>query len=150
MFLAIIQKHNLVFCNITLNKILNNMKTKISLSIIAAFNLLQAAAMLFFAGDMVGTIVNSDNIEVIRMCEVMHYALAPALLIIGLILLLCRNAAIDTAKNILLAYILGVLILMYIILTVMTNEPLLNFSIPTMIPDIAMLLLAIFGYLKAK
>ena len=126
------------------------MKTKISLSIIAAFNLLQAAAMLFFTGDMLGTIVNSDNIEVIRMCEVMHYGLAPALLIIGLILLFCRNAAIDTAKNILLAYILGVLVLMYVFLTVMTNEPLLNFSIPTIIPDIAMLLLAIFGYLKAK
>ena len=33
---------------------------------------------------------------------------------------------------------------------IMANEPLMNFSIETAIPDTAMLALAIFGYIKAK
>ena len=77
------------------------MKTKISLSIIGAYNTMVSIVMMFFASDLVGTIVNSDNADVIRMCEVMHYGLSPAILIIGLTLILCRNAAIETAKNIL-------------------------------------------------
>jgi hypothetical protein len=106
--------------------------------------------MMFFASDLVGTIVNSDNADVIRMCEVMHYGLSPAILIIGLTLILCRNAAIETAKNILLAYIIGTLVLMYVFVCIMGNEDLMNFSFATIIPDVAMLLLAIFGYFKAK
>ena len=105
---------------------------------------------MFFASDLVGTIVNSDNANVIRMCEVMHYGLSPAILIIGLTLILCRNAAIETAKNILLAYIIGTLVLMYVFVCIMGNEDLMNFSFATIIPDVAMLLLAIFGYFKAK
>ena len=106
--------------------------------------------MMFFASDLVGTIVNSDNADVIRMCEVMHYGLSPAILIIGLTLILCRNAAIETAKNILLAYIIGTLVLMYVFVCIMGNEDLMNFSFATIIPDVAMLFLAIFGYFKAK
>ena len=49
------------------------MKTKISLSIIGAYNTIVSIVMMFFASDLVGTIVNSDNADVIRMCEVMHY-----------------------------------------------------------------------------
>tara|TARA_B100001115_G_C15698843_1_gene338803 strand:- start:284 stop:664 length:381 start_codon:yes stop_codon:yes gene_type:complete len=126
------------------------MKTKISLSIIGAYNTIVSIVMMFFASDLVGTIVNSDNADVIRMCEVMHYGLSPAILIIGLTLILCKNAAIGTAKNILLAYIIGTLVLMYVFVCIMGNEDLMNFSFATIIPDVAMLLLAIFGYLKAK
>ena len=126
------------------------MKTKISLSIIGAYNTFVSVVMIFFAGDLVGTIVNSDSLEVIRMCEIMHYGLSPAILIIGLMLILARNSSIETAKNLLLAYIIGTIVLMYVFFVIMANEPLMNFSISTLIPDITMLILAIFGYLKAK
>jgi len=126
------------------------MKTKISLSIIGAYNTFVSVLMMFFAGDLVGTIVNSDSLEVIRMCEIMHYGLSPAILIIGLMLILARNSSIETAKNLLLAYIIGTIVLMYVFFVIMANEPLMNFSISTLIPDITMLILAIFGYLKAK
>ena len=105
---------------------------------------------MFFSGQMVGSIVNSDITEVVKMCEIMHYGLAPAILIIGLMLILCRNASLEIAKNLLLAYIIGTLVLMYVFLCVMSNEPLMNFSIYTIIPDILMLIIAIFGYIKAK
>ena len=126
------------------------MKTKISLSIIGAYNTFVSVVMMFFAGDLVGTIVNSDSLEVIRMCEIMHYGLSPAILIIGLMLILARNSSIETAKNLLLAYIIGTIVLMYVFFGIMANEPLMNFSISSLIPDITMLILAIFGYLKAK
>jgi len=126
------------------------MKTKISLSIIGAYNTFVSVVMMFFAGDLVGTIVNSDSLEVIRMCEIMHYGLSPAILIIGLMLILARNSSIETAKNLLLAYIIGTIVLMYVFFVIMANEPLMNFSISSLIPDITMLILAIFGYLKAK
>ncbi|MDC0189287.1 hypothetical protein OAJ42_00180 [Flavobacteriales bacterium] len=126
------------------------MKTKISLSIIGAYNTFVAVVMMFFSGDLVGAIVNSDITEVVRMCEVMHYGLSPAILIIGLMLILCRNASIEIAKKMLLAYIIGTLVLMYVFLCVMANEPLMNFSVSTIIPDVLMLILAIFGYIKAK
>ncbi len=126
------------------------MKTKISLSIIGAYNTFVSIVMMFFAGDLVGTIVNSDSLEVIRMCEIMHYGLSPAILIIGLMLILARNSSIETAKNLLLAYIIGTIVLMYVFFVIMANEPLMNFSISSLIPDITMLILAVFGYLKAK
>ena len=126
------------------------MKTKISLSIIGAYNTFVSVVMMFFAGDFVGTIVNSDILEVIRMCEIMHYGLSPAILIIGQMLILARNSSIETAKNLLLAYIIGTIVLMYVFFVIMANEPLMNFSISSLIPDITMLILAIFGYLKAK
>ena len=106
--------------------------------------------MMFFAGDLVGTIVNSDSLEVIRMCEIMHYGLSPAILIIGLMLILARNSSIETAKNLLLAYIIGTIVLMYVFFVITANESLMNFSISSLIPDITMLILAFFGYLKAK
>ena len=126
------------------------MKTKTSLSIIGAYNTFVSVVMMFFAGDLVGTIVNSDSLEVIRMCEIMHYGLSPAILIIGLMLILARNSSIETAKNLLLAYIIGTIVLMYVFFIIMANEPLMNFSVSSLIPDITMLILAIFGYLKAK
>jgi hypothetical protein len=80
----------------------------------------------------------------------MHYGLSPALLVIGLMLLLARNTSIETAKNLLLGYIIGTTLLMYIFFGIMANESLINFSVASVIPDITMLVIAIFGYVKAK
>ena len=126
------------------------MKTKISLSIVGVFNILMSLIMAFAIKSMAPTMLNSDSQEAIRMVEVMHYGLFPAILIIGLICLLCRNVQLEIAKKILLSYLIGTSILMYMFFVVFANEPLMNFRISMVIPDIVVYLLAIFGYFKAK
>ena len=126
------------------------MKTKISLSIVGIFNILMSLVMAFAIKSMAPTMLNSDSQETIRMVEVMHYGLFPAVLIVGLICLLCRNAPLEIAKKILLSYLIGTSILMYMFFVVFANEPLMNFGISMVIPDIVVYLLAIFGYFKAK
>ena len=126
------------------------MKTKNSLTIIGVFNILMSLVMAFGIKDMIPTMLNTDIQEVARMVEVMHYGLFPAVFIIGLICILCRNESVETAKKILLAYIIGTSILMIMFFTVFANEPLMNFSIEMVIPDIIIYVGAIFGYFKAK
>ena len=70
--------------------------------------------------------------------------------LIGLMLLLSRNTSIQTAKNLLLGYVISMAVLMYVFFGIMANESIMNFDPLTTIPDVAMLGLAIFGYLKAK
>ena len=103
------------------------MKTKISLSILGVYNTLMGILVLIFASSMSSQIVNSKNTDVLRMGELFHYGLSPALLMIGLILLLSRNSSLETAKNLLMGYIIGSIVLMYIFFGVMANEPLMNF-----------------------
>ena len=126
------------------------MKTKISLSIVGIFNILMSLVMAFAIKSIAPTMLNSDSQETIRMVEVMHYGLFPAILIVGLICLLCRNAPLEIAKKILLSYLIGTSILMYMFFVVFANEPLMNFGISMVIPDIIVYLVAIFGYFKAK
>tara|TARA_B100000123_G_C25513186_1_gene333255 strand:+ start:17 stop:397 length:381 start_codon:yes stop_codon:yes gene_type:complete len=126
------------------------MKTKISLSIVGVFNILMSLIMAFAIKSMAPTMLNSNSQETIRMVEVMHYGLFPAILIVGLICLLCRNAQLEIAKKILLSYLIGTSILMYMFFVVFANEPLMNFGISMVIPDIIVYLVAIFGYFKAK
>ena len=126
------------------------MKTKNSLTIIGVFNILMSLVMAFGIKDMIPTMLNTDIQEVARMVEVMHYGLFPAVFTIGLICILCRNESVETAKKILLAYIIGTSILMIMFFTVFANEPLMNFGIEMVIPDIIIYVGAIFGYFKAK
>ena len=126
------------------------MKTKLSLSILGVYNTLMGVIMMFFASTLGNEIVLSENTDVIRMGELFHYGLSPALLIIGLMLFLSRNCSIETAKNLLMGYIIGTIVLMYVFFGIMTDESLMNFSIESAIPDVLMLALSIFGYLKAK
>ena len=94
--------------------------------------------------------LNTEIQEAARMVEIMHYGLFPAILIIGLICILCRNESLETAKKILLAYIIGTTVLMFVFFTIFSNEPLMNFGVDMIIPDIVVYLISIFGYLKAK
>ena len=126
------------------------MKTKLSLSILGVYNTLMGVVMMFFASALGNEIVLSENTDVIRMGELFHYGLSPALLIIGLMLFLSRNCSIETAKNLLMGYIIGTIVLMYVFFGIMTDESLMNFSIESAMPDVLMLALSIFGYLKAK
>ena len=126
------------------------MKTKISLTIVGVYNILMSLVMAFAIKDMIPMILNTEIQEAARMVEIMHYGLFPAILIIGLICILCRNESLETAKKILLAYIIGTTVLMFVFFTIFSNEPLMNFGVEMIIPDIVVYLIAIFGYLKAK
>ena len=126
------------------------MKTKISLSVIGIFNIVMSLVMAFAIKDMAPSMLNTEALEVARMVEVMHYGLFPAILIIGLICVLCRDAALETAKKILLSYIIGISILMCMFFIVFANEPLMNFGVEMVIPDIIVYLVSIFGFIKAK
>ena len=126
------------------------MKTKISLTIVGVYNILMSLVMAFAIKDMIPMMLNTEIQEAARMVEIMHYGLFPAILIIGLICILCRNESLETAKKILLAYIIGTTVLMFVFFTIFSNEPLMNFGVEMIIPDIVVYLIAIFGYLKAK
>ena len=126
------------------------MKTKITLTVIGAFNIIMSMVMAFAITDMIPTMLNTDSQEAARMVEIMHYGLFPAVLIIGLICVFCRNESVETAKKIILAYIIGTSFLMVMFFAVFSNEPLMNFGIEMVIPDIIVYIGAIFGYFKAK
>ena len=126
------------------------MKTKITLSIIGIFNVVMSFVMAFFIKDMAPSMLNTEVIEATRMVEVMHYGLFPSILIIGLICFLCRNSAFEIAKKILLSYIIGTTILMCMFIMIFANEPLMNFGVEMVIPDIIVYVVSIFGYIKAK
>lgn len=126
------------------------MRTKVSLSVIGIFNVLMALVMAFAIKDMAPAMLNTEAPEAIRMVEVMHYGLFPAILIIGLICFLCRNAPLETAKKILLSYIIGTTVLMFVFFTAFTNETLMNFSFEMVVPDIIVYLISVVGFVKAK
>ncbi len=126
------------------------MKTKISLTIIGVFNILMSLVMAFAITAMIPTMLNTEVAEAVRMVEIMHYGLFPAILTIGLICFLCRNASLETAKKILLSYIIGTSILMCMFFIVFAKEPLMNFSIGMVIPDIIVYIISIIGFIKAK
>ena len=123
------------------------MKTKITLSIVGGFNILMSLVMAFTITQMAPAMLSTEIPEAIRMVEIMHYGLFPAILIIGLICVLCRNSTLETAKKILLSYIIGTTVLMLMFLTVFTNEPLMNFSFDLVIPDIIVYIISIIGFM---
>jgi len=126
------------------------MKTKISLSIIGIFNIVMSLVMALAIKDMAPIMLNTEVKEAVRMVEVMHYGLFPAVLMIGLICILCRNVVLETAKKILLSYIIGTSILMCMFFIVFANEPLMNFGVEMVIPDIIVYIVSIIGFIKAK
>ena len=126
------------------------MKTKLSLSVLGIYNTLMSMITLFFAAALANEVVVSEKTDVLRMGELFHYGLSPALLIIGLLLFLSRNCSLQTAKKLLMGYIIGTTLLMYVFFGILANEPLINFGLGSAIPDMVMLFFSIFGYLKAK
>ena len=126
------------------------MKTKLTLTILGAYNMLFGLAAMLASAKMASQIVNSENLDVIRMGELFHIGLGHAIFLSGLLLMFARNAELATAKNIILAYMLGIAILFYIFFGVMANEPLIQFSVSNVAPDFIFFGVAVFGYFKAK
>ena len=126
------------------------MKTKLTLTILGAYNMLFGLVAMLASTTMAAEIVNSQNLDVIRMGELFHIGLGHAIFLSGLLLMFARKADLATAKNIILAYMIGIAILFCIFFGVMAKEPLILFSASNVLPDFVFFGVAVFGYLKAK
>ena len=131
------------------------MKTKLTLTILACIYLLGSAASFLIAlvpHDPEIPIFLSENADVLRMGNLMFYVSGALFLIIGLILLMSRKCSLATAKNILLACIIGELVHIYVQVGIVHKEPLFYDDSGVIDSVLAFIPigLAIFGYFKAK
>jgi hypothetical protein len=130
------------------------MKTSLTLTILGAYHTLMGIMMLFAPGamamQMVGETRSTETPKLLEMATMFHYGLSPALLKIGLTFIMIRSCALETAKNALIAYIIGTGVLLTLFFTVFANASVMDFSAEMAAPDILAKLLAIFGFVKAK
>ena len=129
------------------------MKTSVSLTILGVYNALMGVMCLLMPGDMGAAAIgeaNAANPELLEMATMFHYGIGHAISMCGLILLMIRKSALDTAKNALLAYCIGTALLLTLFATVFSNTPVMEFSLEMAVPDILALGVALFGYFKAK
>ena len=68
------------------------MKTRLTLTILGAYNMLFGLAAMLASATMAAEIVNSENLDVIRMGELFHIGLGHAIFLAGLLLMFARNA----------------------------------------------------------
>ena len=124
------------------------MKTKLTLTIIGIIQLLQSVLYAGFAESSIDMMFNIGA-EARQLAIMFQYALTPAFLMIGLMLLFSRNLAVEDAKKLLLAIIIGYIPLFgafyYMAYSPITNMGLADFAI-----DFVMFGLAILTYLKPK
>ena len=130
------------------------MKAKLALTILGAYNTLMGILMLVMPGAMGETLVGAEkaaaSTEMLEMGTMFHYGLAPALLMIGLMLILSRSAAIETAKQILLAYVIATGVLLGVFFGVFTNQDAIQFTAEMAAPDVIAFGLALFAYFKGQ
>ena len=130
------------------------MKTKLALTILGAYNTLMGVLMLVMPGTMGEALVGAEKAaaspEMLEMGTMFHYGLAPALLMIGLLLIFARSCAIETAKQLLLAYVIATGVLLGVFFGVFNNQDTVQFSAEMAAPDIISFALALFAYLKGK
>jgi len=130
------------------------MKTKLALTILGAYNTLMGVLMLVMPGTMGEALVGAEKAasspEMLEMGTMFHYGLAPALLMIGLLLIFARSCAIETAKQLLLAYVIATGVLLGVFFGVFNNQDTIQFSAEMAAPDVLAFGLALFAYLKGK
>lgn len=130
------------------------MKTKLALTILGAYNTLMGVLMLVMPGTMGEALVGAEKAasspEMLEMGTMFHYGLAPALLMVGLMLIFARSCAIETAKQLLLAYVIATGVLLGVFFGVFNNQDTIQFSAEMAAPDIVAFALALFAYLKGK
>jgi len=130
------------------------MKTKLALTILGAYNTLMGVLMLVMPGTMGEALVGAEKAasspEMLEMGTMFHYGLAPALLMVGLLLIFARSCAIETAKQLLLAYVIATGVLLGVFFGVFNNQDTIQFSAEMAAPDVLAFGLALFAYLKGK
>lgn len=130
------------------------MKTKLALTILGAYNALMGVLMLAMPGTLGEILVGAEKAaaspEILEMGTMFHYGLAPALLMIGLMLIFARSCAIETAKRLLLAYVISTGVLLGVFFGVFANQDAIQFSPEMAAPDAIAFALALFAHLKGK
>lgn len=130
------------------------MRTKLALTILGAYNALMGVLMLIMPDTMGEALVGAEKAasspEMLEMGTMFHYGLAPALLMIGLLLIFARSCAIETAKQLLLAYVIATGVLLGVFFGVFNNQDAIQFSAEMAAPDVVAFALALFAYLKGK
>jgi len=130
------------------------MKAKLALTILGAYNALMGILMLVMPDTMGEALVGAEKAaaspEMLEMGTMFHYGLAPALLMIGLLLIFARSCAIETAKQLLLAYVIATGVLLGVFFGVFNNQDAIQFSAEMAAPDVVAFALALFAYLKGK
>ena len=130
------------------------MKTKLALTILGAYNALMGVLMLVMPDTMGEALVGAEKAaaspEMLEMGTMFHYGLAPALLMIGLLLIFARSSAIETAKQLLLAYVIATGVLLGVFFGIFTNQDAIQFGAEMAAPDVIAFGLALFAYLKGK
>ena len=124
------------------------MKTKLTLTIIGAFQVLQSILYTLLADSSIDMIFNVGE-EAGQLAVMFQYAITPAFLMIGLMFLFSRNLAVEDAKKLLLAFIIAYLPL-FGSFYYMASSPLTQMGLPDFAIDFVMFGLAVFTYLKPK
>ena len=124
------------------------MKTKLTLTIIGTLQVLQAILYSAFAKPAIEMMFNIGE-EATQLALMFQYAISPAFLMIGLMLLFSRNTGVENAKKLLLAIIIAYIPL-FIAFYYMSISPMTNMGIEDFAVDIVMFSLAVFTYLKPK
>ena len=124
------------------------MKTKITLTIIGTLQVLQAILYSAFAKPAIKMMFNIGE-EATQLALMFQYAISPAFLMIGLMLLFSRNTGIENAKKLLLAIIIAYIPL-FIAFYCMSVSPMTNMGIGDFAVDIIMFGLAVYTYFKPK
>ena len=124
------------------------MKTKLTLTIIGVIQLLQSILYAAFAQPSIDMMFNVGE-EAGQLAVMFQYALTPAFLMIGLMLLFSRNLVVEDAKKLLLAVIIAYIPL-FGAFYYMASSPLTNMGLPDFAIDFVMFGLAVYTFLKPK
>ena len=124
------------------------MKTKLTLTIIGIIMILQSILYPLLADMSIDMMFNVGE-EAKKVLILFQYAISSIFFMIGLILLFLRDVEKKYAKRILLAFLIAY-IPGFIGFYNLATSPLKNAGIADFTPDIIMVALALFTYIKPK
>ena len=124
------------------------MKPIIPLYAIGVYTILQSIA-IFFAVDIIVPQIFNTTPEGIEIAILMHYGMAPAFLMIGLVALFSTKFDISSQRQVLLAFIIGYIPL-FVVFNYFMGLEVMNAGIETLALDIICFILALVAYFKPK
>ncbi len=124
------------------------MNPKIPLYAIGVYCTLQSLA-IFFAIDIIVPQIFNTTPEGLEIAILMHYGMAPAFLMMGLVALFSTRFDINSQRQILLAFIIGYIPL-FVVFNYFMGLEVMNAGVETLIPDVICFILALAGYFKPK
>ena len=124
------------------------MKPIIPLYAIGVYTILQSI-VIFFAVDIIVPQIFNTTPEGIEIAILMHYGMAPAFLMIGLVALFSTKFDISSQRQVLLAFIIGYIPL-FVVFNYFMGLEVMNAGIETLTLDIICFILALVAYFKPK